>query len=71
MLFRSCFPTKAVAIWQGVEDEDHQHLVALYLNHAGFAAVEPRTLVPRGRGGDPLWAVVGRAALSTSGAGAS
>lgn len=56
-----CFPTKAVAIWQAIEMGDHQHLVALYLSHAGFTSVEPRTLIPVGSGGDPLWAVVGRA----------
>jgi SAM-dependent methyltransferase len=56
-----CFPTKAVAIWQAIEMGDHQHLVALYLNHAGFTAVEPRTLIRDGAGSDPLWAVVARA----------
>ncbi len=55
-----CFPTKAVAIWQALETGQHQRLVALYLERAGFAAVEPRTLVPPFAPGDPLWAVVGR-----------
>ena len=57
-----CFPTKAVAIWQALDDEAHARLVALYLGRAGFAPVETRDLVPPGRGMDPLWAVVGRAA---------
>ena len=55
-----CFPTKAVAIWQGIEMGDHQHLVALYLTQAGLAEVAARTLIPAGSGGDPLWAVTGR-----------
>jgi SAM-dependent methyltransferase len=57
-----CFPTKAVAIWQALEDEAHARLVALYLARAGFASIETRNLVPPSRGFDPLWAVVGRAA---------
>ncbi len=56
-----CFPTKAVAIWQALKDEDHAKLVTLYLEHAGFAQVESRTLVAPGQKGiDPLGAVIGR-----------
>ena len=55
-----CFPTKAVAIWQALGLGQHQQLVALYLEHAGFAAVETRTLVPPDGNFDPLWAVIGR-----------
>jgi ubiquinone/menaquinone biosynthesis C-methylase UbiE len=56
-----CFPTKAVAIWQALDGPDQCGLVSLYLQRAGFAAVEARELAPPGRwGGDPLWAVVGR-----------
>jgi SAM-dependent methyltransferase len=60
-----CFPTKAVAIWQALDGPDQCRLVALYLERAGFAAVEARTLrPPRRRAGDadPLWAVLGRTA---------
>jgi len=58
-----CFPTKAVAVWQALKDEDHAKLVTLYLEHAGFSSVEVRTLVaPAQRGVDPLWAVIGRTA---------
>jgi SAM-dependent methyltransferase len=56
-----CFPTKAVAIWQALSGDDQARLVALYLEEAGFTGVTARALVPPGRGGDPLWAVVGRA----------
>jgi SAM-dependent methyltransferase len=58
-----CFPTKAVAVWQALPDEEHAKLVTLYLEHAGFAQVESRTLLPMlQRGVDPLWAVIGRTA---------
>jgi hypothetical protein len=54
-----CFPTKAMAIWLGLGDEQHRRLVSLYLERAGFAEIEPRTLLAPGPEGDPLWAVVG------------
>jgi SAM-dependent methyltransferase len=57
-----CFPTKAVAIWQALDSGEHQHLVALYLEHAGFASVEARTPIPPNSETDPLWAVIGRKA---------
>jgi SAM-dependent methyltransferase len=56
-----CFPTKAVAIWLGLAVGQHQRLVSLYLERAGFASVEPRVLIPPGLDQDPLWAVIGRA----------
>lgn len=56
-----CFPTKAVAVWQALQDEAHLKLVGYYLAKAGFGAIAPRVLVPRGQGFDPLWAVTGRA----------
>jgi hypothetical protein len=57
-----CFPTKAVALWLALSDEQHAQLVAFYLQRAGFAAVE--TLPPDKivRGLDPLYAVIGRTA---------
>jgi SAM-dependent methyltransferase len=58
-----CFPTKAVAVWQALPDAEHAKLVTLYLEYAGFAQVEVRTLVEPGQKGiDPLWAVIGRTA---------
>jgi len=39
-----CFPTKAIALWRALSDEQHSRLVALYLQRAGFSAVE--TLAP-------------------------
>jgi|SRR5579862_2042117 len=55
-----CFPTKAVLIWQSLAMGQHQQLVRLYLERAGFAAVETRTLVSPDGDYDPLWAVIGR-----------
>jgi len=56
-----CFPTKAVTVWQAMEDATHCNLITLYLERAGFATAEARTLCQGGRGTDPLWAVIGRA----------
>ncbi len=55
-----CFPTKAVALWHALSDAQHARLVAIYLERAGFVAVEtqPPDRIVRGR--DPLYAVVGR-----------
>ena len=65
-----CFPTKAVAIWQALDGPEQCRLVGLYLERAGFPSVEARELAPLRRwGGDPLWAVVGRAGEHEGGAG--
>lgn len=55
-----CFPTKAVSIWQSIRQGQHQELVELYLDRAGFDEVESVVGVPPGLGVDPLWAVVAR-----------
>ena len=55
-----CFPTKAVAIWRGLNGAGHAQLVSLYLERAGFADVRVE-VVADGRSSDPLTAVVGRA----------
>jgi SAM-dependent methyltransferase len=55
-----CFPTKAVAIWQALTLGQHQRLVALYLERAGFAAIDARTLIAPDADSDPLWAVIAR-----------
>ncbi len=54
-----CFPTKAVAIWRALGDDDHARLIELYLRHAGFSTVEARVVLPDGRSADPLRAVIG------------
>ncbi len=55
-----CFPTKAVAVWQALDDEGHSLLVERYLMDAGnWRDIGRLNRTPRG-GGDPLHAVVGR-----------
>jgi SAM-dependent methyltransferase len=54
-----CFPTKAVAIWQALDDAGHAQLVELYLRRSGFAEIETKTLCD-GRVSDPMTVVVGR-----------
>jgi SAM-dependent methyltransferase len=57
-----CFPTKAVAIWQALDDSGHARLVAHYLGEAGtWADVRILDRSPRLPGADPLFAVVARA----------
>jgi len=56
-----CFPTKAVAIWQALDDRGHTELVRRYFEQAGnWQDIEALDRSPRGRHGDPLYAVVGR-----------
>lgn len=55
-----CFPTKAVAIWQALDDAGHARLVAQYLRESGFAEIVPHVLADGSRS-DPFIAVVGRA----------
>lgn len=54
------FPTKAVAIWQSLDDQGHQQLVRSYYEQAGF--FDPIDVLDRSPRGwsDPLYAVVGR-----------
>lgn len=62
-----CFPTKAMAIWLSSSDEQHIDLVTQYLSLAGFTniatAAKPGNpvLAMLGAGGDPLYALTGRA----------
>jgi SAM-dependent methyltransferase len=61
-----CFPTKAVAAWQALDDAGHGRLVASYFAAAGgYGPAEVRTHASWG--GDPLWAVVARRAPSSPG----
>jgi SAM-dependent methyltransferase len=57
-----CFWTKAVAIWRGLDDNGHAHLVEHYLRHAGFERIETHRLAEWVEDvSDPMTAVVGRA----------
>lgn len=51
-----CFPTKAVAVWQGLDDHGHLRLVSKYFEGAGWTGIAGVTSPPRPR--DPLFAVV-------------
>ena len=54
------FPTKAVAIWQSLDDRGHQQLVRRYYEETGlFDPIEVLDRSPS-RWSDPLYAVVGR-----------
>jgi len=56
-----CFPTKAVAIWQSLDDRGHTRLVQQYFEEAGaWTDIEGLDRSPRGWRSDPLYAVVGR-----------
>ena len=55
------FPTKAVAIWQHLDDHDHVSLVSSYFMESGaFENIEfiDRS-APTAPPSDPIWAVVG------------
>lgn len=55
------FPTKAVAVWQALGDQDHAELIGLYFRLSGaFDQPQAFNLSP-GPGSDPLYAVVARA----------
>jgi SAM-dependent methyltransferase len=54
------FPTKAVAVWQSLDDQGHCDLVETYFRQAGgFTDIVSLDRSP-GRWSDPLFAVVGR-----------
>ena len=58
-----CFPTKAVAIWQQLDDRGHVQLVETYLKEAGnFHNVRGLDRSPRRLFSDPLYAVIGESA---------
>jgi SAM-dependent methyltransferase len=58
-----CFPTKAVAIWQALDDLGHADLVMSYLRSAAnWSNIHTLDRSPRAPLGDPLFAVVGLSA---------
>jgi SAM-dependent methyltransferase len=54
-----CFPTKAVAVWQVLDDEGHLQLVESYAREAGWTRLQGERRTPQRHRGDPLLAVVG------------
>ena len=58
-----CFPTKAVAAWQALDDAGHMRLVEEYLREAGnWREVHSLDRSPRRMFSDPLYAVIGYSA---------
>ena len=55
-----CFPTKAVAAWQTLDDAGHMRLVERYLGEAGnWNEIHSLDRSPRRMFSDPLYAVIG------------
>ena len=54
-----CFPTKAVALWQSLDDAGHGQLVQTYLADAGWQNIRVEDRSPDKMRSDPLYAVVG------------
>ena len=55
------FPTKAIAIWQALDDRGHGQLVRRYFEEAGnWTDISVLDRSSRRWRGDPLYAVVGR-----------
>ncbi|GAC1543706.1 MAG: class I SAM-dependent methyltransferase [Herpetosiphon sp.] len=60
-----CFPTKAVAIWQSLDDVGHCQLVRHYFEAAGkWSEIQVIDGRPKRSHSDPLYAVVARSAHS-------
>jgi SAM-dependent methyltransferase len=58
-----CFPTKAVAVWQMLGDDDHLRLVENYLTAAGnWKDIRLQDRSPAPGSSDPLFAVIARRA---------
>ena len=56
-----CFPTKAVAAWQALDDQGHARLVEQYLREAGnWNDITSLDRSPRRMFSDPLYAVIAR-----------
>jgi SAM-dependent methyltransferase len=54
-----CFPTKAVAVWQALNDREHADLIAAYFRLAGtFGPAKAFDLSPAPGRSDPLFAVM-------------
>jgi SAM-dependent methyltransferase len=57
-----CFPTKAVAVWQMLDDRGHAELIGLYFRLSGaFGQPRAHDLSPEPGRSDPLFAVVAKA----------
>lgn len=54
-----CFPTKAIARWLRISEEERLRMVGHYLQFAGWSDVQIVDVVGKGGWGDPLWVVRG------------
>jgi SAM-dependent methyltransferase len=65
-----CFPTKAIACWQLLDDDGHLRLIGHYLAEAGnwcdITCCNPRPARGDTPGGDPLYAVIARRSRETA-----
>jgi len=61
-----CFPTKAIAAWQMLDDEGHQGLVEQFFEAAGNWTQITRLDRSPALGHDPLYAVVARSTGAVS-----
>jgi SAM-dependent methyltransferase len=58
-----CFPTKAVAVWQALDDAGHGALISKYFEESGgWRDIQILNRTPHPRRSDPLWAVIARRA---------
>ncbi len=64
------FPTKAVAIWRSLNDQQHAELIAAYFQRAGnFTAIAAQDRTPKASGyTDPVYVVMARKAESSANA---
>ena len=61
-----CFPTKAVAVWRSLGDQDHARLIALYFDAAGgFQPAALDVLKPPAGPSDPLFIVTATRGITT------
>lgn len=62
------FPTKAVAIWRSLDDQQHAELIAAYFQQAGnYTAIEAQNRTPEALGyTDPVYVVMARKALPST-----
>lgn len=55
-----CFPTKAVAVWRALSDQDHAELIGLYFRLAGMFGPAQAFNISPGPRSDPMFVVVAR-----------
>ncbi|MEO8539487.1 MAG: class I SAM-dependent methyltransferase [bacterium] len=56
-----CFPTKAVAVWQTLNNREHAELIGLYFRLSGAFGPSQAYDISPGPGADPMFVVVAKA----------